>query len=359
MKKKWIAIPGLLLLVLLGVATMPMWLPLWDNIMPGTKLAVDGAMRQEAVDTLAAKLNAHYIFPDKARQIGAVLQQRRNEGRYDGITDGEQLAKQLTDDLQSVAHDLHTEALFSPRPVPPDETDGPPGDTQAGWEHRTNFVMRRILYYMAGRRVEKVDRLSHNIGYLKLTGFPPDFMMADKYAAAMNALADTDGLIVDLRENGGGDSKSVALLISYFVDQRTHLSDVWDRTSGVTRQEWTVDRLDGKRYGGKKPVLILTGPDTMSAGEMFAYTMQAMKRATVIGKPTWGGANPSRPYRLGDHFFAMISSRRIVNPITQGNWEGNGVIPDIAAAPDSALAMATELLQRRRKEGAPLAAAGR
>ena len=358
MKKKWIVIPPLLVLAMIGaVGTAPMWRPLWDDFMPWPKVAVDSAMRKEAVDTLAAKLNDHYIFPDKARQIAALLHQRTNEGSYDGITDGEHLAQRLTDDLQSVAHDLHMEVVFSQQPVPPDDTGGPPADTQAGWEHRTNFVMRRVVHYLAGRQVEKVDHLRPNIGYLKLAGFPPDFLVADKYAAAMNELADTDGLIVDLRENGGGDSKSVALLVSYFVDQPTYLNDIWDRTSGITRQEWTVEKLDGKRYGSSKPVLILAGPGTMSAGEDFAYAMQAMKRATVIGKPTWGGANPSRPYRLGDHFFAMISGRRIINRITHSNWEGTGVIPDIAAAPDSALAMATDLLQRRLKEGAPLAAA--
>lgn len=358
-EKKWIVIPSVLALAAIAaVGTAPMWLPVWDQIMPGPKVVVDSAMRKEAVDTLAAKLNDHYIFPDKAKQIAAFLHQRRNEGQYDGITDGEQLAQRLTDDLQSIANDKHMEVVFSPRPVPPDDEGGPPADTQAGWEHRTNFVMRGVLYYLAGRRVEKVDHMGPHIGYLKVTAFPPDFLIARKYAAAMNELADTDGLIVDLRENAGGGSASVALLISYFVDQRTHLSDVWDRTSGTTRQEWTLDKPDGKRYGGRKPVVILTGPGTMSAGEMFAYTMQAMKRATVIGQPTWGGANPSRPYRLGDHFFAMISGRRITNPITHANWEGVGVVPDIAARPDNALIMARELLQRRLQEGVPAATAG-
>jgi hypothetical protein len=83
-------------------------------------------MRREAVDTLVAKLNDHYVFPDKAKQIEAVLRQRQHEGRYDGITDGEQLARQLTDDLHSVADDLHMAVEFSPGLAPPDEAVGPP-----------------------------------------------------------------------------------------------------------------------------------------------------------------------------------------------------------------------------------------
>lgn len=110
MKKEWIVIPFLLVLTVIGAyATIPMWRPFWEAQWPRPKVVVDSAMRGEAVDTLVAKLNDHYIFPDKAKQIETVLRQRQHEGKYDGITDGEQLAKQLTDDLRGVAHDLHME----------------------------------------------------------------------------------------------------------------------------------------------------------------------------------------------------------------------------------------------------------
>lgn len=361
MKKKWIVIPSLLALTAIAAfATVPMWRPLWDRMMPQPKVVVDGAVRAEAVDTLVARLNDHYIFPDKAKQIEAFLRQRQHERKYDGITDGEQLAKQLTDDLRGVASDLHMTVAFSPGLVPPDSAGGPPPASQAEWEQRTGFAMRTIMgirLRMMNYGVNKVDHLGPNIGYLQVSGFPPDLLVAEKYAESMNKLADTDGLIVDLRQNRGGLPQSVALLVSYFVDQRTRVNDIWDRDTGNTMQQWTTDKLDGKRYGGKKPVVILAGPGTMSAGEDFAYTMQALKRATVIGERTWGGAHPARPYRLGDHFFAMIPGRRSISPITNSNWEGVGVIPDIAATPDNALAVAKDLLQRRLGGTAPLAAA--
>lgn len=359
MKKKWIVIPSLLVLTVIGAyATMPMWRPIWEAQRPRPKVVVDSAMRVETVDTLVAKLNDHYVFPDKAMKIEAVLRQRQHEGKYDRMTDGEQLAKQLTDDLRGVAHDLHMEVEFSPGLVPPDDAVGPPPASQAEWARRNNFVMRLFYRRLASLRVKKVDHLSPNIGYLQVSGFPPAFLMAEWYAAAMDKLADTDGLIVDVRDNRGGGPESVALLVSYFVDQRTRLNDIWDRDTDTTMQHWTEDKLDGKRYGGKKPIVILAGPGTMSAGEDFTYTMQALKRATVIGKPTWGGAHPTRPYRLGDHFFVMIPSRRSISPITHTNWEGVGVIPDIAATPDNALAVAKDLLQRRLHGTAPLVAAG-
>ncbi|MGZ5202862.1 MAG: S41 family peptidase, partial [Telluria sp.] len=327
MKKKWIVIPSLLVLTVIGAAvfTRPPGRPL----LPQPKVNVDRAMRAEVIDGLVKNLNDHYVFPDKAKQMEAALRQRQQEGKYDGITDGEQLAKQLTDDVRGVAHDLHMSVWFDPAKVPDFDADGAPPQTQAEWEKRTPFFNRmfmKVRMRMMNFGVDKVDHLKPNIGYIKVSGFPPSFVVAEKYAETMDKLADTDGLIVDMRENHGGTPQSVALLVSYFVDQRTRLNDLWDRDTGISTQHWTEDKLDGKRYGGKKPVIILAGPGTASAGEDFTYTMQALKRATVIGGRTWGGAHPARPFRLDDHFFAVIPSRRSINPITHSNWEGTGVI---------------------------------
>ena len=347
MNKKWIAIPSLLVLAMTGAIASP---PSTAELNRSTQL--------EVIDTLVAKLNANYVFPDKAKQAEAVLRQRQREGKYDGITDGKQLAKQLSEDIQGVVHDKHMLVDFSARPVPSEDTMPPPPKTRAEWEKQVPpAVLEKVLASNLG--VEKLERLSHNIGYLQLSSFAPAFLVSEKFAAAMNELADTEGLIIDLRNNGGGGGDSVALLISYFVDERTRLNDTWERATNVTTQYWTQDQLDGKRYGGKKPVLILAGPNTKSAAEACVYTMQALKRATVIGERTWGGAHAARPYRLSDHFFAVIPSRRTISPITHANWEGVGVIPDIAATPDNALVVAKELLQRRLQGPAAPSASGR
>lgn len=357
MKKKWVVLPSLLALAIIGaVAAMPVHFR--ERFGPRPEVVMDRTMRLKVIDTLASELNDHYVFPDKAKAIGVVLHQRQQEGEYDGIRTGRRLARQLTADLHGVARDLHMKVRFAPDVIEPDEANGPAPASRAEWEQRYNFVTRLVQRHMATRRAVRVGRLGANIGYLKISRFPPDFLIAGKFGAAMDKLADTDGLILDLRHNGGGDPQSVALLISYLVDRRTRLNDIWDRETGVTTQQWTLDQLDGKRYGGRKPVLILVGPETMSAGEDFAYTMQALQRATVVGERTWSGAHPTSLHRIGEHFFAMIPGRRTVSPITHTNWEGVGVIPDIAATPDSALAVARRLMQRRLHGTAPLVAAG-
>ena len=362
MIKKWIVIPLLSMSMLFGaIYTMDIWIPFLQSLKPRVEIVIDKGTRKEVITTLVTKLNAHYVFPDKARQMEAALLQQLREGKYDGITDGEAFADRLTQDLHRVSRDLHMSEQSSPEPVPYDRADAPPPASKAEWERRTPFARRLLLdlgLAMGKTGAATVDHLTPNIGYLQLRDFPPHFIMGERYGAVMDKLADTDALVVDLRDNRGGSPATVALLVSYFVDQRTRLNDIWDRHSGISTQQWTTDQLDGKAYGGKKPVVILVGPATKSAGEDFAYTMQAMKRATVLGEPTWGGAHPSRPYRLGDYFAAWIPSRRTISPITHTNWEGVGVIPDIAVTRDKALAAAQALLQARLKETNPQVAAG-
>lgn len=345
MKNTWLVIPSLLVLTMTGAIAAP---PATVELTPATRL--------EVIDALVAKLNANYVFPDKAKQAEAVLRQRQREGKYDTITDAKQLARQLSQDVDGVIHDRHMVVDVSPRPVPPDDAVPPPPQTRAEWEKQVPpAVLERVRASNLG--VEKIARLGANVGYLQISSFAPGFLVSEKFAAAMNELADTDGLIIDLRNNGGGGGDSVALLISYLVDERTRLNDTWERATDTTRQYWTEDKLDGKRYGGKKPVFVLTDANTKSAAEAFAYTLQALKRATVVGERTWGGAHAARPYRLSENFYAVIPSRRTISPITKTNWEGVGVVPDVAATPDNALAVARDLLQRRLQGTAPSAAA--
>jgi hypothetical protein len=298
---------------------------------PPDEVVLDGPTRMQAINSLVVELNQHYVFPDTAKRIETLLRKRQQDGKYDALGNGMQFAAQLTADMASVAHDKHMKVRFSPRFLQPgrdpDRASAPPGGKSG---------------------IDEVGRLTPAIGYLRISAFPPPSLVAAKYASAMNTLSDTDALVIDVRDHRGGSPQTVALLISYFVDQRTRLNDIWSRDSGQTQQFWTEDRLDGKRYGGKKPIVILAGPRTGSAGEDFTYTMQALGRATVIGEPTWGGAHPVDSYRLSGHFYADIPNSRSMSPITGTNWEGTGVKPDIATPQADALGVARDLLQRKR-----------
>jgi C-terminal processing protease CtpA/Prc len=86
--------------------------------------------------------------------------------------------------------------------------------------------------------------------------------------------------------------------------------------------------VPGQRYIDKE-VYILTSPRTFSAAEEFTYDLQALKRVTVVGETTAGGANPGGPYRLGDHFYAAMPRGHSINAVTKSNWEGKGIEPDV------------------------------
>lgn len=328
-KSRLVVILFMLALALIGaLAVMP------------AKFTLDGAMRAQVIEALAVELDQHYVFPDTAKQMEALLRQRQRDGKYAAISDGMQFAAQLTNDIASVARDKHMKVRFSPDFLRPGQVPNAVTATAPDRNHG----------------VDQVGHLTPALGYLRISAFPPSSVVMAKYASVMNTLSDTDALIIDVREHRGGDPESVALLISYFVDQRTRLNDIWSRDSGQTQQFWTEDRLDGKRYGGKRPVVILAGPGTGSAGEDFTYTMQALKRAIVIGERTWGGAHPVSFYRLSGHFYAVIPNMRSISPITHTNWEGTGVEPDIKVPKDNALAVAQDLLQRQRDAGVALRA---
>jgi C-terminal processing protease CtpA/Prc len=172
----------------------------------------------------------------------------------------------------------------------------------------------------------------------------------------MSLLGDTDALVIDLRTNFGGDPATVALFASYLFDERTRLNDIYYRSTDKTTQYWTSNTLAGPKYGSTKKVYLLVSHDTFSAGEDFAYALKNLKRATLIGATTGGGAHPTSARRLTDNFAVIVPNGRSLSPITQTNWEGVGVSPDIAMDPKRALEKAqslflTEKLAAEKDEG--------
>lgn len=283
---------------------------------------LDAEARKSAIDGILRTVRDSYVFPDVGAKMEKAVRGRFARGEYDSLTDGQKLADALTRDLRDVSHDLHLRIHFSARPLPPARS---PSFATSVEEMET---MRRHL----GKEnfgLGKVEILNGNVGYVRFDYFAPPEIAGDTYAAALNTVANTEALILDLRRNGGSMSEdAIPMVCGYFFERSVHLNDFYWRSGDRTRQTWSFAHVPGRKYLNK-PIYVLTSGRTFSGAEEIAYDLKNLKRATLVGEVTGGGANGGGDVRIDDHFSIFVPNGRAVNPITKTNWEGIGVAPDV------------------------------
>lgn len=305
---------------------------------------IDAATRQQVIEATIREMNAQYVFPDKARAVEQALRAQQRAGAFDGETSATAFADKLTEAVRAVTQDKHIRMRYSAQPLEDRQADrAPTAGERAAYlksEQARNFG------------VERVERLPGNIGYIELRGFASAELAGDAIAAAMNLVAHTQALIVDLRRNGGGDPATVALMSSYLFAERTHLNNMYWREGNRTEQFWTQDWVPGRRFDARKPVYVLTSRRTFSGAEEFSYNLKNLKRGTIVGETTGGGAHPGDMVKVATHFHVFIPGGRAINPISQTNWEGTGVEPDVRVPADDALRVAQALALKPLVEAA-------
>ena len=299
----------------------------------GGGATLDKAAKAAVIDSLTKTLNEIYVFPDVAKRIEKDLKNKLKKETYDDISTIEEFTQRLTEDMEAIAHDGH----LSIRPAMEEEMrraaqrDKPTEEERAkhiAWEAYQNYGF------------EKIERLQGNIGYLKLTMFSNAPGAGPTAISAMNFLGNCEAIIIDLRDNGGGTPSMIQFISSYFFEEPTHLNTFYIRKGNKSEQYWTQRYVEGKRLV-EVPLFILTSNMTFSAAEEFTYDMKNLKRATIIGETTGGGAHPTTVHIFTDTGVAAnIPYGRAVNPITNTNWEGTGIEPDIQVPRDEALDVA-------------------
>jgi retinol-binding protein 3 len=298
----------------------------------GPDMTIDAKAKGEAIDSLVKELNEAYVYPDVGDKVAKMIEERQAHGEYNSVNGAKEFSDLLNKQMFAVAHDQHLHVLYSSRAIPPTPATVP---QQPSPQMLLQFKKDNYSF-------QEVKRLDGNIGYLKMSAFSEAESGGATVAAAMAFLANTDAMIIDLRENSGGNPAMVALLASYFFsgEPAVHLNDLEWRKEGTREytltQWWVLPYVPGPRYVGKE-VYVLTSHGTPSAAEEFSYDLQALKRATIVGETTWGGANPGDVMRLGDHFQVFMPKGHAINPITKTSWEGVGVKPDIAVPQEDAL----------------------
>ena len=297
---------------------------------PPAPPAITAQDRAAIIDDISAALNEIYVFPETAKKMEEHVRRQLASGAYDRLGDLDAFAQKLTEDLQSVSHDLHLRVGWNPDP--PGGEGGPTPEQQARFEEQ----LRRDNYCF-----RKVERLAGNVGYLKLDCFAQADLGGSTAIAAMGFLSGSDALIFDLRDNGGGSPSMIQLLTSYLLaGEPTHLNSFYIRKGDRTEQFWTNSWVPGRRMPDV-PVFVLTSGRTFSAAEEFTYNLKNLKRATLVGETTGGGAHPVDFHRVKGYPLGMaLPFGRAINPISGTNWEGTGVEPDVKVPMAEALEVA-------------------
>ncbi|WP_410607380.1 S41 family peptidase [Amycolatopsis sp. lyj-109] len=289
--------------------------------------------RAAQVEEVIRRVEAHYVFPDVAAKLAKLLRARLDEDAYADLGDAD-FATAVTADLQSVNDDKHLRLRHHADPVAGD------GDAQhASADFRQTAELENF-------GIASVRRLPGNVGYVDTTMLYPLDFAAAAVSAAMTLVAPGDALLLDVRRNRGGDPETSAFLQSYLVDERTHYLDIYERDGDRVTQMWTLPYVPGPKFGGTKPIWVLTGPATFSGGEDLAFSLQRQGRAKTVGEPTRGGAHPCEQYKVDTYLDVTVPLARSYDPKTGENWEGTGVPPNIPAAADKAFDTAYALALR-------------
>lgn len=288
--------------------------------------------RAAIIEDIVAALNEIYIFPETAKKMEEHVRRQLQSGAYDRLETLTDFTQKLTEDLQSVSRDLHLNVGWDPAPPEGDPGMAPSEEQQARFAAR----LRRDNYCF-----RKVERLAGNVGYVKLDCFAEAGLGGATATAAMGFLAGSDALIFDLRDNGGGSPSMIQLLTSYLLEgEPTHLNSFYIRKGDRTEQFWTSSWVPGTRMPDV-PVFVLTSGRTFSAAEEFTYNLKNLKRATIVGETTGGGAHPVERHQVKGYPVAVsLPYGRAINPISGTNWEGTGVEPDVKVPAPEALAAA-------------------
>ncbi|MGP8297068.1 S41 family peptidase [Streptomyces inhibens] len=289
----------------------------------------------EIIDSALGRIVADYVFPQRAAEADRAIRGRLAAGAYDALS-GAAFCEAVTAHLQEACPDKHLRLLWQDEPRSTD-----PEDDDAG---RAAFL---ALLRAESQGISRVERLDGNVGYLDVRRIADAGEGGRAIGAAMELVAHTRALILDLRECLGGAPDGAAMWCSYFFpDGQVHLNDIYERATDSTRQYWTASHLPAPRYLDR-PVYVLTSATTFSGGEDVAYTLQAYGRAEVVGETTRGGAHPTNRHPVTEHITVTVPTARTINAVTGTNWEGVGVQPDRAVAADKALDVAYEEAIRR------------
>lgn len=291
---------------------------------------INEKFKKETISRIDLLLQENYVFPNQAELIINHLNKSLKEGKFKKNQLLDSFVVALTKEIRVVNNDKHLGIWTAFTPTK--EQENLNDDYQSYLKKYTDSRKQANGF-------KELKIIDGNIGYLNISFFLAETNKTiDAY---MHLLADTDAVIIDLQDNGGGNPKIVNYLCSYFLQSNLLINTLYFR-QGNRKDESITDDVNGKKMIDV-PLFIITGSKTFSGAEEFSYNMQSQKRAVLVGEVTAGAANPGDVFKINPDLEIYIPTGTGTNPITKTNWEGTGVIPEIKTSGENAYSKAVEL----------------
>lgn len=288
------------------------------------------------VDTVIQLTDSIYVVRERRAEITRALREGVRAGRY-RVTDPRVLADRLTEDLQASGRDKHLGVSWDPQRYAAIRAE----QGRTGPRADDDFFAQEAVRQHHG--VAEMRILPGNLRYVRYTDF---VWQGDETRAVLDGVMrfakGGSALVLDLRDNGGGDGTAVQYLLSHFMPPSVQLVTFEDGRTGTREVVYTVDTLPTGRMIGK-PLYVLVGDRTNSAAEEFAYHVRHFGLGTLVGRTTRGAAHNNTLLPVAPGFYVSLSFGRPVHAVTGSNWEGTGVPPHAEAAPGRELDQAQVL----------------
>jgi carboxyl-terminal processing protease len=162
------------------------------------------------------------------------------------------------------------------------------------------------------------------IGYIFIPSFF-DETIPPQIENALKEFGTLDGLILDLRMNGGGSSTVAYPILSFFTHGK--LGNFVSRTDS---RALTI-KANPIQNSQTVPLVVMVGKDTVSFGEIFAGLMRDARGAKITGETSLGNVEVLHGYDFEDGSIMWIASETFDSDFSSINWEETGIIPDLPA----------------------------
>ena len=318
-----------------------------------SEISLNETDKQEIIDSLIVKLQEFYVRPNTIEGIKTTLNENYKKGNYKNSSNPTEFASKLTADLIEKSKDLHFSVLYNPQWVN-DQLNSKNPELQKTIKAQALVESKKNNFGFKQARI-----MEGNVGYLEFNYFHDPAEANETATSIMQFLSNTDALIIDLRKNNGGAMEMAQFLSSYFFSGKDlPLFQYYYYESGrkkIDREMWLLPSVPGNRLDNIA-IYILTSGATFSAAEWMSYSLQNLKRVTIVGEQTAGGAHPVDRKIVTKGFAVNIPFGEVKDPITKLDFEGKGVTPDVICksedAQNVAHLLALQKMSLKNKESA-------